>query len=401
MLPVKYQQLLAQGSQALSQRDYTTAERRFTSVLRNYPRHMEANFFLGTLYAQTERYGEAIKHLGRALQQQPNSLQIINNLANVHRFLGNLEEAQSLLEQALTVDPGFTPALINLAFIHFRQQQWQQALNCFERLEAANSTDPLLLFALADTYSQLNQREQAVACFRRYLELDPSDSQAATIRLAELGAGTVPEQHPHDMTREVYRNKAANWDSDIQRNDNRYFGPELIEQCIQSLPGPLANLRILDLGCGTGLCGHYLRPAASYLVGVDLSPDMLTIAKQKALYHQLVEADLQQFLNACNEQFDLVTAAGVFILFGDLEKPLREIARLLSPGGHCAFTAYRSEQGDISVRHNRHFAHSRDYIERCAVGVGLDVRTIDEVVHETESGVAQMGYAVVLQSPPR
>ena len=34
-------------------------------------------------------------------------------------------------------------------------------------------------------------------------------------------------------------------------------------------------LDVLDLGCGTGLCGPLLRPYARALAGVDLSPQML------------------------------------------------------------------------------------------------------------------------------
>lgn len=399
LLPRKYQQLLAQGGQALSEGDFRLAERHLGSVVRAYPGHMEANFYLGTLYAQTGQYPGAAKYLARALQQQPNSVQILNNLANVHRLQGQLDEAEGYYLKALAIDPQFAPTLINLAFIQFRRQQWPQALAYFERLDAAHSHDADLVFALADTHSQLDHREQAIALYRRVLELDPNDRQGAAIRLAELGAGEVPDQCPHDMTLNVYRDKAANWDQDVQRSDHRYYGPELIEQLTAPLRQASAELRVLDLGCGTGLCGTYLRQAASRLVGVDLSPDMLAVAREKWLYHELVEADLQHYLQHADEPFDLITAAGVFILFGDLSKPLREIARLLSPGGHCAFTCYRSDREDISVRHNRHFAHSRDYLARCAAETGLVVNQINEVVHETERGIEQPGYAVLLQRP--
>jgi ubiquinone/menaquinone biosynthesis C-methylase UbiE len=38
---------------------------------------------------------------------------------------------------------------------------------------------------------------------------------------------------------------------------------------------------ILDLGCGTGLCGAWFTDYSARLVGVDLSPKMIEVAKKK------------------------------------------------------------------------------------------------------------------------
>jgi len=72
----------------------------------------------------------------------------------------------------------------------------------------------------------------------------------------------------------------------------------------------------VDLGCGTGLCGVWLRGRAARLVGVDLSARMLEIAAARRdeagqpLYDQVVQEDVGVAL-AAMRNIELVVAADV------------------------------------------------------------------------------------------
>ena len=52
---------------------------------------------------------------------------------------------------------------------------------------------------------------------------------------------------------------------------------------------------VLDLGCGTGLMGQYLRDNAAQLIGIDLSAAMLEEARNKQIYDALVEGDIVEY----------------------------------------------------------------------------------------------------------
>ncbi len=72
------------------------------------------------------------------------------------------------------------------------------------------------------------------------------------------------EQHLHELEYDIPR--------ELARRAYRKLAP---------------NARIADLGCGTGLVGASLARSDIHLVGVDLSPRMLAIARQKAVYADL------------------------------------------------------------------------------------------------------------------
>ncbi|MBK8138344.1 MAG: methyltransferase domain-containing protein [Chloroflexi bacterium] len=98
--------------------------------------------------------------------------------------------------------------------------------------------------------------------------------------------------------------------------------------------------RILDIACGTGAATHLLAERCGYpgqVVGYDLSPEMLAIAQAKrpdtAIDWQLGDASHLPFLD---ESFEIVTCLFGFMFFEDRVANLREMYRVLAPGGQLA-----------------------------------------------------------------
>jgi demethylmenaquinone methyltransferase/2-methoxy-6-polyprenyl-1,4-benzoquinol methylase len=100
------------------------------------------------------------------------------------------------------------------------------------------------------------------------------------------------------------------------------------------------DARVLDLCCGTGDMTFALRRQAgkssAKILGADFSHAMLQRANDKSVGKQLrwVEADAL-CLPFPDQQFDLITAAFGFRNLADYDAGLREIVRLLRPGGEC------------------------------------------------------------------
>lgn len=108
----------------------------------------------------------------------------------------------------------------------------------------------------------------------------------------------------------------------------------LDEPIVLELCGPLAGVRALDLGCGTGRYARLLAArGADGVVGLDLSAGMLMrAARQGPAGAQWVlgDANLLPFRAA---SFDVVVSGLILDHLPRLESCFQEIARVLRPGG--------------------------------------------------------------------
>ncbi|MEA2400072.1 MAG: hypothetical protein QOK00_475 [Thermoleophilaceae bacterium] len=88
-----------------------------------------------------------------------------------------------------------------------------------------------------------------------------------------------------------------------------------------------------DLGCGTGRTGAWLRRQGIEVVdGVDLTPEMLEVARSRGVHRRLVEADVTA-TGLASEDYDLVVTSLVDEHLADLRPLYEEAFRLARPGG--------------------------------------------------------------------
>jgi demethylmenaquinone methyltransferase / 2-methoxy-6-polyprenyl-1,4-benzoquinol methylase len=116
---------------------------------------------------------------------------------------------------------------------------------------------------------------------------------------------------------------------------------------------------VLDLCCGTGdmaLALQRVSSARSRVCGVDFSPAMLQRARQKSrrTWITWVEADALN-LPFGDGSFDLVTSAFGFRNLADYDSGLREIARVLKPGGEVGILDFGMPRGIIGRFYRLYF----------------------------------------------
>jgi demethylmenaquinone methyltransferase / 2-methoxy-6-polyprenyl-1,4-benzoquinol methylase len=118
--------------------------------------------------------------------------------------------------------------------------------------------------------------------------------------------------------------------------------------------------RVLDLCCGTGDMTFALRRRAgtadAQILGADFSHAMLQRASAKGNGTTLrwIEADALR-LPFPGQHFDLVTSAFGFRNLADYDAGLREIARVLRPGGQCGILDFGEPRGLIGELYRVYF----------------------------------------------
>jgi demethylmenaquinone methyltransferase / 2-methoxy-6-polyprenyl-1,4-benzoquinol methylase len=92
--------------------------------------------------------------------------------------------------------------------------------------------------------------------------------------------------------------------------------------------------RALDLCCGTGDVAFALQAAGAEVIGCDFSEPMLAVARKRAAQSNLVFAQADALhLPFAEETFDVVTISYGLRNLADFEGGLREMLRVLKPGG--------------------------------------------------------------------
>ena len=98
--------------------------------------------------------------------------------------------------------------------------------------------------------------------------------------------------------------------------------------------------RVLDLACGTGRIGAWLRAqGVPRIDGLDFTPEMLARAEAKGVYHRLIRADMQA-TGLPASAYDLVLEVLADEHLAELSPLYREAARLAAPAGVFVVVGY-------------------------------------------------------------
>ncbi len=133
----------------------------------------------------------------------------------------------------------------------------------------------------------------------------------------------------------VHNQEAARYDQ--QAHDyNCYVHDALFGMSFEYVaPGD----RLLDIGIGTGLASRSFAKIGMDVYGCDGSVEMLKVCESKAFAKDLKVFDLRNMpLPYVDCFFDHVVCCGVLHFFGELDSIMKEVLRIIKPGGIFAFT---------------------------------------------------------------
>jgi tetratricopeptide (TPR) repeat protein len=135
----------------------------------------EQYFLMGSLLddGTPEREEEAAQAYRRALEDDPDLVAAIINLANIRYARDELAEAQALYERAILLDPSYFEAHFNLGNIHHDHSRYSDAEACYREALALNATYPDAHFYLAVTLEKMGRSAESQPHWRAYQRLAP------------------------------------------------------------------------------------------------------------------------------------------------------------------------------------------------------------------------------------
>jgi predicted TPR repeat methyltransferase len=241
-------------------------------------------------------------------------------------------------------------------------------------------------------YVALGDNARAKNAFIQAAILNPQDAcnnfMLATIDPYSVPSERQPTTMPYKIAMDYFTNIASSYDA--MQSDAGYRGHQLADVAIwDALSRRRTNYEVLDLGCGTGLCGVLLAEHADYIVGVDFCQAMLDMASIRRrpngarIYTELLHEDLRNYLaDVKTARFDAICAAHVFNYVGEIAWVFDGAARALKEGGVWVFQVERyANEGYYGLLGGYgRFGHSDSYIRQHVARVGLHLTAAD-VVH--------------------
>ncbi|MBP5698991.1 MAG: tetratricopeptide repeat protein, partial [Alphaproteobacteria bacterium] len=293
-------------------------------------------------------YKQAAEYAEKAIEKRPGSPEAYIVLGNSYVELNQTNEAVATLKRAIEISPASDWLCNSLANLFQKIGNWKQALyyawKAFLIKKQKATIDDHINFASMLYEAQDDEPdEQRLMMVDSYLKRwEEMFADNPVVRHATSALRHVQDVPSMDLTyvKSLFDGFAYSFDEIL--NSLNYQVPTLIAQVLKDhLKVKLfKKRRILDLGCGTGLCAEALKkyfPNEEFF-GVDVSEKMLEMAGKKDIYKELYVDDINSFLEANETLYHAVVAGDVFTYMGDLKTLFRLLSSAVKFNGYLAFS---------------------------------------------------------------
>lgn len=363
------------------------------------PRYADAWNNLGNVHRETNQYDAALQAYQRAVEIVPRHADAWNNIGVMRSGRGEYDEAQRAYACAVEHDPAHVAAWQNRGSLSARVEDFDASIAAYRRAIELRPGDAIAFNGLSRCLYRAGKIDQAVEVYNEWLAVDPENAVARHMLAACTGA-PAPERASDEFVRDTFDAFAGSFDRVLDQLG--YRAPALIGEFLdREVPASDVQLVIADAGCGTGLCAEFLRRRATRLVGVDLSAGMLTKARTRKVYDELVESELAAWLAGRREEFDLIVSADTLCYFGALDQALAGAARALRPGGRVVFTVERAadDTPGYHLDSTGRYSHQESYVRQVLARAALESIAIEHVVLRLERGHEVHGLLASARRP--
>lgn len=398
--PANLLALTTLGNLHFLQQDYAKALLCYQKISALYPDNPTNLLNLANAFFELKDYTQVIYYAQQVLDSDSQSLLAWNLLGNAFLEQENYADSISALEQGQKLDPQDFWLHNSLSRAWQKQGDFDKAFAAAWRaLELSNGTDSQQLnlgYLLYEAVLE-NSSDSLLLLAQKWLDYYPQNPLVIYMSNAILHNSKITIADPN-YVRHIFDDFASGFEEVLQSLN--YQAPQYIAEFMSGFYASLGfkKLRILDAGCGTGLCGKFLKKYASWrgLDGVDLSSQMLAQAQSKKLYSHLYCEELLTYLQTSKKRYDLIVAADVFTYFGELDSLFEKLATKLHSNGRLIFTVTQNNhsQQDFFLHPSGRFHHHQNYLNKLLQKFGFWVEKFEPKALRFEGDSAVMGYVI-------
>ncbi len=161
---------------------------------------------------------------------------------------------------------------------------------------------------------------------------------------------------------DFFNSASSYWDEEMIRD-------EAVITKILDNAGIFKNVSVLDVACGTGvLIPDYLNRGVNEVIGIDISPKMVQIAKKKFSRFNNVDIICGDVENFCfDRNFDRIIVYNAFPHFPEPKRLIKTLSNLLS------------DNGILTVAHGMSKSHIDNIHKHSAHEVSIELLSSDEL----------------------
>jgi predicted TPR repeat methyltransferase len=268
--------------------------------------------------------------------------------------------------------------------------------------DAALTMDPRHVFSWTsrgNAFMRMKRYAEALSNYETALAIEPGFRAAQDNRkIALYGLGRLDRCPPEQLSG-LFDEYASNYDESMLQQLG-YRGHIVLRELAGRLIRDGNAIRIADLGCGTGLVGAAFADLArgGRLDGIDVSAAMIGKSRERAVYTQLIQGDIEDVLSTDGVSYDLIVSADTIIYFGALNRLFALVRQRLVPAG-LFLLALEAKSGEAweQTPANR-FRHSESYVRSVCAETGFSVLVLENFHIRREHNQPVEGFAIALRA---
>lgn len=392
------------GRTLASSGDIRSALNQFHYVYDKNPDNEMAIFQIAKLHYETANYTESETYYQKLLSSNENNATVLNNIGRLYEETGDNDKAIDYFQRAIEKDNKIALLYRNLGKVLLKKKELVNAEKVFKQ-SLDIEPHPESYFNLGKILAENDNLDSAQKYFEKALDMDiPADvEKPEEFQLAVkyfLSSINDPENFNQDkksFVADLFDGYADKFDSHLV-DKLEYKTPELIRIIFEKYQTSKTE-NIIDLGCGTGLCAHFLKPYTDNLIGIDLSQKMIDKADELKLYNQLIVGEITEEINNLDVALGTIVAADVFVYVGGLKDIFTACSKKMKPGTIFIFSTETTidDTEDYKLYDSGRYKHSTDYLNKVSNETGFSVIQHEECTLRKERGIPVKGLISLIK----